>query len=700
MLRSCLSLVIVGAMCLTSSAYAQAQSAEPGTFGGMRTSGQSNRLLVRFRAGVGETQKERVRVASGVRRGQSLRLVDGLELVYAGGDSTQSLNALARDPAVLYAERDTLLMPHLVPADSHVAQLWGMSGAPGDIDAAEAWTVFTGDAHTIIADLDTGIDMTHVDLAQNIYRNPGEIAGNGVDDDQNGFVDDVAGWDFYDNDNDPQDFNGHGTHTAGTIGAVGNNGLGVVGVNWRCRILPLRFIGPDGGYTSDAIRSLDYAVMMGARVSNNSWGGDTYSQALFDAIQRAGDNGHLFVASAGNSMRDADLLPQYPAEYTCENIVSVAATDVNGNLASFSNWGANSVDLAAPGVDILSTYLGGSLDSKSGTSMAAPHVAGVAALLWGMHPDWTWQDVKSRMLSTVRPMPNLAGLCRSGGILNAYRSVTDAPLPLGVAITAPGNNKAFTQGSPLSFSGYASDGVDGNLSSQLYWTSSLQGWIGNGSDFTTSGLVRGIHKVTASAMNSSGTTASMTIIVVIDNTAPTVQISSPLGGSAVLPGALVWLRATASDYQDGDVSAGIQWSSNLQGFLGTGANLALTNLAPGAHILRASAVDSGNTIGYATVNLIVSSLPPPSTPSAPSASKAQGAVRVQWSYSPADVTTFEIQRQQKVGKSWGTAVDSGSYMGVTACTDSPGSGTWRYRIRARNAAGVSAWSTWGNSVRT
>jgi subtilisin family serine protease len=250
------------------------------------------------------------------------------------------------------------------------------------------------------------VDISHPDLKNNIWANSDEVAGNRIDDDKNGYIDDVNGYDFANNDasvydRDPISGTGdeHGTHVAGTIAAEGNNSLGVIGVNWKARIMPLKFLGPDGGYTSDAVEALNYAVAEGAKISNNSWGGGGFSQTLLDAINRADASGHLFVAAAGNGGSDGvgddnDATPHYPSNYNSSNIISVAATDSKDAIAGFSNYGATSVDVAAPGVGILSTLPGDTYGSCSGTSMATPHVAGVATLAKTKAPGWDDAQLK------------------------------------------------------------------------------------------------------------------------------------------------------------------------------------------------------------------------------------------------------------------------------------------------------------------
>jgi serine protease len=271
------------------------------------------------------------------------------------------------------------------PNDPMFASQWPLSGSGGRIDASQAWNYGTS-SNIVVAVIDTGIDYKHPDLASNIWTNSREIAGNGIDDDSNGYRDDVRGWNFVGNNNNPMDDNGHGTHVAGTIGAVGNNGVGVAGVAWNVKLMPLKFLDSKGsGYLSDAVRAVDYARANGAKIINASFGGGGFSAAMQSAIQRFQQAGGVFVAAAGNESANNANTASYPANYTLPNVVSVAASTQSNTLASFSNYGSN-VDIAAPGHNILSTLPGGRYGSLSGTSMAAPHVAGALALLWGQSP--------------------------------------------------------------------------------------------------------------------------------------------------------------------------------------------------------------------------------------------------------------------------------------------------------------------------
>ena len=307
-------------------------------------------------------------------------------------DQRAALAALRRDPRVELAEPDPLVSVGEVPNDPRYGDLWGMH----TIRAPEAWELETGSAQVIVAVIDTGVDYTHPDLSANMWTNADEIPGNGVDDDGNGFVDDFYGYDFANRDPDPRDDHLHGTHCAGTVGAVGDNGEGVVGVCWNVRIMALKFMGSGGsGYTSDAIKCIQYAVANGADVLSNSWGGSDSSSALREAIQAARQAGVLFVAAAGNS---GDTRIHYPGYYP--ESFTVAATDRNDALASFSTRG-EAVDVAAPGVGIVSCALNHGYRSASGTSMATPHVAGLAALIKARNPRLTPEQLELVLTSSV-----------------------------------------------------------------------------------------------------------------------------------------------------------------------------------------------------------------------------------------------------------------------------------------------------------
>jgi subtilisin family serine protease len=335
---------------------------------------------------------------------------------------------------VEYIEPNYIIHISAVPNDPSLPKLWGLSSPSDiDIDAPEAWDVTKGSKKVVVGIIDTGIDCKHPDLAPNCAVNPGEMGldatgkdkkTNKKDDDGNGLVDDWRGWDFVSDDNDPTDDQGHGTHVAGTIGAVGNNALGVAGVNWEVSMIALKFLDSSGSGSLDAaVRAIEYSTKLGVVVTNNSWGGGDFSKTMFEAIKKASDKGILFVAAAGNEANDNDQAASYPASYALPNVVSVAAIDSKNKLASFSNYGLKTVHLAAPGVNIYSTYLGNSYGSLSGTSMAAPHVTGAVALIKAANLKITAMDIKRKILTGVDKDPNLAKKVATGGRLNVNTAI-------------------------------------------------------------------------------------------------------------------------------------------------------------------------------------------------------------------------------------------------------------------------------------
>lgn len=370
-------------------------------------------------------------------------------LVQGGGESDASmdsaLGALRALKGVLFAEPNYYYRSFTTPNDPDLYKAWGLrnsgrldnNGLKGiagvDISAHEAWKTHTGSRDVVVAVIDSGIDYSHPDLIDNMWMNEAEASGKpGVDDDGNGYVDDVYGYNFSRGNGNPIDDNGHGTHCAGIIGAKGNNGLGSAGINWSVSLMAVKFLDKKGtGTLADAIRAIDYARKNKARIISSSWGGKERSVLLERVIDEARKDHILFVAAAGNDGVNNDTGEgAYPASYPLDNIIAVAAVDNRGELAAFSNYGAKSVHLAAPGVSVYSIWRGSWYSYFSGTSMAAPHVTGVAALLFAAFPSMTYSEVKQRMIETARPLSGLKGRVINGGMLNVFYALSNQQPPL------------------------------------------------------------------------------------------------------------------------------------------------------------------------------------------------------------------------------------------------------------------------------
>ncbi len=320
-------------------------------------------IIVKFKGGITDNDTLITHSQTGAAIKKKFQGRHELQLISLPGHMSvrEGLEVYLQNPHIEYAEPNYIVYATIMPNDAYFNNLWGLhnTGQTGgtidaDIDAPEAWNITTGSNNVVIAVVDTGVDYNHPDLSSNIWTNMGETScSDGIDNDGNGYIDDCHGWDFVGNDNDPMDYDGHGTHVAGTIAAVGNNSLGTAGVMWKAQIMPVRFLGVSGsGTTADAISAILYANAKGAHIINNSWGGGGYSQALKDAVDASNA---VVVCAAGNAGTNNDSTPFYPASYTSSNIIAVAATDHNDNLATFSNYGATSVDVGAPGVNIYST---------------------------------------------------------------------------------------------------------------------------------------------------------------------------------------------------------------------------------------------------------------------------------------------------------------------------------------------------------
>jgi len=358
------------------------------------------------------------------------------------------LKELKNDSAVAYAEFDAPIHAHTTPNDALFDLQWALLGGSTNIGAEEAWNVTSSAENILVAVIDSGCDEAHEDIQNNLWKNENEIPGNGVDDDGNGYVDDVNGYDFFNHDSDPADDYGHGTIVFGIIGAAGNNQVGVTGLAWNARILCLKVLDSQGDSSvSTAIEAIEYAIREGAKIINMSWGyspGGAPSQGLREALQKAQGAGILVVTSAGNGSDstgfDNDANPEmanYPSSYPEENIIAVAATTASDQMAVFSNYGAASVDLGAPGVNIYSTAMGNQYDSMTGTSASAPHVTGSAALVWALNPTLTYDQVKRLLLETTDANETLQGRTLTGGRLNVAKAVMASPAAGGHLLEGP-----------------------------------------------------------------------------------------------------------------------------------------------------------------------------------------------------------------------------------------------------------------------
>lgn len=402
-----------------------------------------------------------------------------------GMTSKEALAKLNKHPSVLYAEPDYILSADVMPDDSRFSELWGMHNtgqtggtADADIDAPEAWEISTGTRDVVVGVIDTGVDHTHPDLAANMWVNPGEIAGDGVDNDGNGYIDDVYGINAITNVGDPMDDQGHGSHVAGTIGAAGNNGLGVVGVNHTTAIVGCKFLSAAGtGSSSDAIKCIDYMVGLknsgvNLRVMNNSWGGGGFSQVLADAITSSEEADILFVAAAGNDGVDNDANPHYPSSYEHESILAVAGTNHTDAIYSASQWGLTSVDIAAPARNVLSTVPGG-YATYSGTSMATPHVAGAAALVLSVNPDLSAIELKELLMESGDANAATEGLTVSGNRLNVHNALQDADPQPGFRMNVAPVNTTITAGETATYTFNVASVADWSGDIELSVTDSL-----------------------------------------------------------------------------------------------------------------------------------------------------------------------------------------------------------------------------------
>lgn len=403
-------------------------------------------ILVKFKA---PTKKAEAKSANRFRWDVDARDIRKFDInnvrhmkLHPGMNVEEAIAEANKNPNIEYAEPNYAVHPAVTPSDPYwYSGKWSLV----KIQAPEAWDINTGSDQLIIAIIDTGVDYTNPDLSDNMWINQDEIPDNGIDDDNNGYIDDYRGWDFINNDNDPMDdcihiYEGHGTLCAGIIGASANNNYYSAGICWNVKMMPLKILDNQGqnleekGFIADAIRAIEYATKNGAKILNNSYIGDKYSRAVKEAIMAGHEAGILFVACAGNFGINNDTYPLYPCSYDIPNIISVAASDYHDNLVSNPNWsscyGEKSVHLAAPGCGVLTTSSGVlGFTRASGTSIATPHVSGVCGLIWAQNPDWTNLQVKERLLASVDQIPSLQRKVLTGGRLNAYNALKGGRLP-------------------------------------------------------------------------------------------------------------------------------------------------------------------------------------------------------------------------------------------------------------------------------
>jgi subtilisin family serine protease len=401
-------------------------------------------ILVKFKSGVTQDAIDRLVAERNDRVEDRIENIEGWEAIddFDNADAATLVKEYQQLPEVEYAEPNYEInldeseagpLVPILPSDPQFTDQWALSnsgqrgGKKGaDISATLAWAKTTGSDEVVVAVLDTGVDYNHEDLTENMWRRPEKMEP--YHDNELGTIDDEFGYNAIDG-SDPMDDNGHGTHCAGIIGAEGENNVGIAGVNWKVQIMPLKFMNAGGsGSTKDAIEAINYVIDrkkagVNVRIISASWGSTQKSRALGEVIRKAYENDILFVAAAGNSSVDNDRNPHYPSSYDVPNVVSVAALDRHDALASFSNYGAKSVAIAAPGVDILSTWLGNEYEEKSGTSMATPVVSGVAALILAEHPQMSVDDLKKKLLASTDPVPVLKGKTVTAGRINAAKAL-------------------------------------------------------------------------------------------------------------------------------------------------------------------------------------------------------------------------------------------------------------------------------------
>jgi thermitase len=597
---------------MTAGAVASVASAAKGPVP-VRPAG--DRLVVAYEDGASSAHRSTARDAVDA---SLVRRLPGLAadvVTVPAGDGADALRELRGRSDVRYAERDVLDHVASVPNDPAFGSLWNMT----QIGAPQAWDQVTDSSSVIVGVVDSGVSLTHHDLAGQLWHNPGESGGgretNGSDDDGNGYVDDVDGWDFHFSVNDPSPNHPHGTHVAGTIGAAGNNGLAVTGVSWHSTIMPVAAIGPDGsGYRSDIALGFAYAADNGARIVNASLTGTGLSDLYRDVMADHPDT--LFVVAAGNDGSDDDAVPVTPCDEDVPNLICVAATGPSDQLADFSNHGRSEVDVAAPGVDILSLLPDDATGAMSGTSMATPLVTGVAALTLASHPWLSTAQLRAAVLDGARRLPSLSGLVATGGRLDApgaLAAARDAVAPTAPAVALPGAG-SWSASTPVARWSAATDGQSGLAGYDVDVDGRRVGSTAAGvTELALGALSDGQHSVVVTARDGAGNRApSAPQAFGTDRTAPTPPAPrSPAAHAVVRRPALTFAMTPAADAASGLFATTVLIDGKVAPIDAFGHSALAASLADGHHVWSTSARDrAGNAAASAAIPFVLDDAAP------------------------------------------------------------------------------------------
>ena len=604
------SLCICATFSMVNGSHADVRIAQAGQVSALRKNIEeqseydASTVLVQFKPGLSDANRDQLLDNFDGALVRKFSILPGLAEVRVGTSVGDALSKLLASKDVITAEPNFRLHVAEVPNDASFSNQWALdSDTAIHIDVVRAWGIRRGLHSLRIAVLDTGIDQTHPEFSDNIWTNPREIAGDGIDNDANGYIDDTNGWDFTytspgtvrsNGDNNPADGHGHGTHVSGIIAAQGNNAIGVTGICWDAAIVPLKIIGDDGsGFTSWMIAAIEYCARNGISIANASIGGASYSGFCKAAIDAAGaQNNLLLVAAAGNNGTDNDAKPFYPASYDSPNVLSVASTTSSGAMSSFSNRGIVSVDIAAPGSSITSTYpqvkIASGYATLSGTSMAAPIVTAVAALLHENRPEWGFTDIKKALLTSVTPLSGLSGTVASGGLVNAYQAmilsnkVDLVGLRLGKSVLRGGDplTVEVTLDRPAAASGVVAELSSNNPAVRLPASVVIPGGV------TKASIVGSVSVVGATTSGSVSVTLQGQTLDVPITVKPPMLGGVTLGLSTIAPGG---------------VTKGIV---SLQQPAGeTGLDILLTSDVPGIVVPTSVHVDAGKTDVAFSINI-------------------------------------------------------------------------------------------------